>query len=108
MTEANRCDVVQENIAWGKSLSEIDQKHVLTCLKCQCIALEFEEVDSTIKNISADIPDGFADRVMSRVATLEDKSNHSSIVEFFMELFHNQFFRWGLGGTSFLLAFAAH
>ena len=55
------------------------------------------------------MPAGFADRVMKQILIQEEKYNPSpSAIEVLMAIFHNQAFRWGVGGTSFLLAFAAN
>ena len=100
----NECILVQENIAWGRPLSERDQSHVITCSNCSVVAMEFEEIDSSIKNTEVFIPAGFADRVMEKVIADE----RFTLKEFLMMLFNNQILRWGIGGTSFLLAFSAH
>lgn len=106
----NECTLVQENIAWGRALSLHDQGHVLSCSHCNVMAMEFEEIDSAIKNVEDFVPQGFADKVMAKV--MADKksqsSSHSNLKDFFMVLFDSQILRWGIGGTSFLLAFSAH
>ena len=103
------CSNVQENIAWGRVLSTEDQNHVMTCSKCNKVALQFEEIDSAVKNNEVNVPEGFADRVMKQILIQEEKYNPSpSAIEVLMAIFHNQAFRWGVGGTSFLLAFAAN
>lgn len=109
-SENNGCLLVQENIAWGRSLSNLDQDHVLSCSKCSAIAMELEEIDSVIKNVETLVPSGFAERVMKSVTALENPhvDFHLNFRSFFEVLFNNQVLRWGLGGTSFLLAFAAH
>lgn len=111
MTSSNyECILVQENIAWGKSLAQSDQDHVLSCPKCSLIAIEFEEIDSIIKNTEAFVPEGFANKVMDKVVAYENSqaSLHLDLKEFFMMLFGKQILRWGVGGTGFLLAFSAH
>ena len=111
MTSINKdCTFVQENIAWGRALSQLDQDHILSCSNCSLIAMEFEDIDSAIKNEEAFVPQGFADKVMEKVVAYE-KSQVSLLLElkeFLMMLFNNQVLRWGVGGTSFLLAFSAH
>jgi hypothetical protein len=107
----NDCSSVQENIAWGRALSSADQTHVVTCPNCSVVAMQFEEIDSAVNNIKAEIPEGFADRVMQRISLEEKKhpaESVASVKDFFITLFDNPVFRWGLGGTSFLLAFSAH
>ncbi len=104
------CARVQENIAWGRSLSDLEQNHMFSCKECNNLALEFEEIDSAIKNLSIEIPDKFADVVMERImATESEQANlDKRIVEFIIALVDNQILRWGIGGTSLLLAFSAH
>jgi hypothetical protein len=111
MTSKNKeCTFVQENIAWGRALSQLDQDHILSCSKCSVVAMEFEEIDSVIKNAEAFVPQGFADKVMEKVMVHEKLQNslYIDLKDFFMMLFNNQILRWGIGGTSFLLAFSAH
>lgn len=111
MTSKNNvCILVQENIAWGRALSQLDQDHVLSCFKCSGVAMEFEEIDSIIKNAEAFVPERFADKVMEKVMAHENSQDslYLDLKEFFMMLFNNQALRWGIGGTSFLLAFSAH
>lgn len=108
-SENNDCMLVQENIAWGRALSDLDQNHVLSCPRCSGLAMDFEEIDSAIRDIEVVVPVGFADKVMANI-TFQQKQHEpsSGLREFFMSLFDNQILRWGIGGTSFLLAFSAH
>ena len=111
MTSKNKdCTFVQENIAWGRALSQLDQDHILSCSNCSEVAMEFEEIDSVIKNEEASVPLGFADKVMEKVMAHEKSQViiYLDLKEFLMRLFNNQVLRWGIGGTSFLLAFSAH
>ena len=109
MTSNNECNLVQENIAWGKNLSNIEQNHILNCPKCSAIAVAFEDIDSALKESQVEIPEGFADRVMAKVMKEEAQSSfNENVKDFFMMLFNNQILRWGIGGTSFLIAFSAH
>lgn len=105
----NACNEVQENIAWGRALSSSDQNHVLNCTKCSLVAMQFEEVDSAVNNVKSEIPDGFAERVMERIFQEEKRfnQNSASVKDVLIRLFDNPIFRWGIGGTSFLLAFSA-
>lgn len=111
MTSKNDvCTIVQENIAWGRALSIPDQKHVLICPKCSKVAIAFEEVDSAVNKFTSDVPTDFADRVMAKIIARE-KSEPKFLENFkdiFAVLINHQVFRWGIGGTSFLIAFAAH
>jgi len=62
------CNLIQEDFAWGRGLSVEDQKHVLTCGDCAGTAAQFEALDSLVRNaMEADVPEGFADRVVGRI-----------------------------------------
>ncbi len=62
------CNLVQEDIAWGRGLSMEDQKHVLSCRACSQTAAQFEALDSLVRNaMDADVPEGFADRVLRQI-----------------------------------------
>ena len=62
------CRLVQEDIAWARGLSPEDQKHVLSCGACSETAARFEELDSLVRNaMGADVPNGFADRVVAKI-----------------------------------------
>ena len=62
------CHLIQEDIAWARGLSPEDQKHVLSCGACSETAARFEELDSLVRNaMGADVPNGFADRVVAKI-----------------------------------------
>jgi len=62
------CHLIQEDIAWARGLSPEDQKHVLSCSACSETAARFEELDSLVRNaMGADVPNGFADRVVAKI-----------------------------------------
>lgn len=62
------CNLIQEDIAWGRGLSEKDQRHVVSCRTCAETAAQFEALDSLVRNaMEADVPEGFADRVVGRI-----------------------------------------
>lgn len=104
------CTIVLENIAWGRSLSEDDQKHILNCAECSSAALAFEELDALVANESVHVPAGFADKVMGKINANEVNtlSLNNKLSDLITMLFDSPIFRWGIGGTSFLLAFSAH
>jgi hypothetical protein len=64
------CNAIQEEIVWGKTLTEDFQEHILSCLDCNQIAMGFSKLDSLIhQHLSeVEVPEGFAERVMSRIA----------------------------------------
>ena len=62
------CHLILEYIAWARGLSPEDQKHVLSCGACSETAARFEELDSLVRNaMGADVPNGFADRVVAKI-----------------------------------------
>jgi hypothetical protein len=63
------CSRVQEELAWGRELSEPAQWHVVECALCGQVALEYTELDSKLsRHLSeAPVPEGFAARVMERL-----------------------------------------
>ena len=66
------CQIIQENIAWNRELSEQDKEHILSCTKCSEVAASMEEMDSLMKEAGyAEVPSGFADRIMMKI--LEDE-----------------------------------
>lgn len=105
-----KCTSVQENLAWGRAsaLSKEDQIHVLSCAKCGAVAMAFEEIDSSIQSEEIDVPDNFADSIILKIRANEKMPWLEKVREIFEILSQNQAFRWGIGGTSFLIAFAAH
>ena len=64
----HHCQRIQEAMAWGRGLSEEDQRHVLSCEMCSETAAQLEKLDSLVRSvIRADVPDGFAERVIGRL-----------------------------------------
>jgi hypothetical protein len=104
------CNSVQANIAWGKSLDLVDKKHILDCHRCSNVAVQFEELDSLMKNESINIPSDFADRVMQKITQQEKQKkslNISAFPESIMAFLDNSLLRWSIGGVGFLFAFSA-
>ena len=107
----NDCNLVQENIAWGKPLCLEDKKHILDCNKCSAVATQLEELDSLMRSESTDIPFGFAEDVMLKIIKLEHQNKSlkfSAFTEIIMAFFDNSLLRWGIGGFGFLFAVSAH
>jgi hypothetical protein len=71
MNDAKACSEIQEEIAWGRTLSSEDQGHVLECAECGPVALDFARLDGLFRAADAAIPDGFAESVME---SLEKRS----------------------------------
>ena len=71
MSASTSCNAIQERIVVGDVLDEAGQKHVLACASCGRLAAEWETLDGLVaQGLDAGIavPDGFADRVMARIA----------------------------------------
>jgi hypothetical protein len=69
------CALIQEQIAWDRELPEQLQLHVLSCTDCNRVATEFASLNSWVaEQFDASIPEGFADRVMARIAS-QSRSN---------------------------------
>ena len=66
-----QCTQVQERIAVGERLPEPERLHLSTCPRCQLIAETYSLLDAGLESLAEPVPDGFADRVMSRLATEE-------------------------------------
>lgn len=95
------CHLIQEDIAWARGLSPEDQKHVLSCNACSETAARFEELDSLVRNaMGADVPNGFADRVVLRIET-EKRSRDNLLgrrLPFLEMIFFSRAVQWALVG----------
>ena len=64
------CASIQEQIAWDAQLPEAIQMHVLSCIDCNRIAMEFASLNSWVsEHLETSIPEGFADAVMARITS---------------------------------------
>jgi hypothetical protein len=63
------CISIQEEIAWGRTLTPEAQLHVLSCPACKQLSLEFSRLDSVYASTGSDIqvPSDFVARVMAKV-----------------------------------------
>jgi hypothetical protein len=95
------CQLIQEDIAWGRGLSAEDQEHALLCRACSETASQFEALDSLVRNaIDADVPEGFADRVLGRIEA-ERQGEGGSRAEralVWERVFLSRAVQWGLVG----------
>jgi hypothetical protein len=95
------CNLIQEDIAWGKGLSLEDQKHVLSCRACSETAAQFETLDSVVRNaMEADVPEGFADRVVRQIEAEQQRENipMARRFPFWERIFFSKAVQWGLVG----------
>jgi len=95
------CNLIQEDIAWGRGLSLEDRKHVLSCRVCSETAAQFEALDSLVRNaMEADVPEGFADRVVGQIEAERQRERIPPAVRFpFWErVFFSKAVQWGLVG----------
>jgi hypothetical protein len=103
------CHLIQEDIAWGRGLCVEDQRHVLSCRACSETEVQFEALDSVVRNaMEADVPEGFADRVVGRIEA-EQQSELRSLagqIPIWERAFFSKAFQWilvGLGSAFGLL-----
>lgn len=95
------CNLIQEEIAWGRGLSAEDQEHVLSCRACSETAAQFEALDSLVRNaMDADVPEGFADRVVGQIETEQQRESIPLAGRFpsWERLFFSKAVQWGLVG----------
>jgi hypothetical protein len=93
------CHLIQEDIAWARGLSPEDQKHVLSCSACSETAAQFEELDSLVRNVmGADVPSGFADRVVVQIERekLRGDSLFARRLPFLEMIFFSRAVQWAL------------
>lgn len=91
-----------------ETISPSDKEHVLNCQKCSKVAFQMEQLDSLILEEQIDLPENFDDNVMKKIIDSEKSNKTQSLQDFWVELFDNSLFRWGIGGVGFLIAFSAH
>jgi hypothetical protein len=71
------CQLIQEDIAWGRELRPEDKKHVLSCSACSEIVTQVAELDSLVREvIEPTIPPGFADTVIAKIWEEETRSDN--------------------------------
>jgi len=95
------CNLIQEDIAWGRGLSAEDQEHVLSCRACSETAAQFETLDSLVRNaMEADVPEGFADRVVRQIEAEQQRENIplAARFPFWERIFFSRAVQWGLVG----------
>ena len=95
------CRLVQEDIAWARGLSPEDQKHVRSCSACSQTAARFKELDALVRNVmGADVPSGFADRVVVRLeeGKLREGRLFARRPPFLEKVFFSRAVQWALVG----------
>jgi hypothetical protein len=70
------CNEVQERIALGQRLERVESAHVAMCGACGRVAEAWGTLDAALDRIRpvAEVPAGFADRVMQVIAEKENES----------------------------------
>jgi hypothetical protein len=68
----NHCSKVQEQVALGEPLPELDRVHLSNCERCSLVAETYSLLDASLDSLAEPVPQGFADRVMSRLVALEE------------------------------------
>jgi hypothetical protein len=95
------CNLIQEDIVWGRELSVEDQKHVLSCNVCSETAAQFETLDSLVRNaMEADVPEGFADRVIRQIEVEQQQEDIplAGRFPFWERIFFSKAVQWVLVG----------
>jgi hypothetical protein len=95
------CNLIQEDIAWGRGLSVEDQKHVLSCSVCSETTAQFEALDSLVRSaMETDVPEGFADRVVGQIEAEQKEEDFrlAGRVPFWERIFFSKAVQWGLLG----------
>ena len=65
------CTEIQERIALGQPLRDGERVHLSSCEPCSHVAETYSRLDVSLSSLAEPVPDGFADRVMVRIAELE-------------------------------------
>lgn len=63
-----QCNEVQERLALGELLADLDRNHLLSCERCRLVAAAYSLLDASLESLAEPVPNGFADRVMSRIS----------------------------------------
>jgi len=95
------CNLIQEDIAWGRGLGVEDQEHVLSCHACSETAAQFEALDSLVRNaMEADVPEGFADRVVGQIEADRQREDIplAGRLPLGERIFFSKAVQWGLVG----------
>ena len=95
------CNLIQEDIAWGRGLSPEDQVHVLSCRTCSEIVAQFETLDSLVRNaMDVDVPEGFADGVVRQIEAEQqrEKIPLAGRAPIWERVFFSKAVQWGLVG----------
>ena len=101
------CSLIQEDIAWGRGLSREDQEHVLSCRACSGTAAQFETLDSLVRSaMEADVPEGFAERVVRQIEAEQEKEDlpPARRFPFWERIFFSRAVQWGLVGIGSVFA----
>jgi hypothetical protein len=72
-----RCIEVQERIALGEPLPDLERIHVSSCEQCSLVAETYSLLDASLESLAEPVPEGFADRMMSRLAANESARSPS-------------------------------
>ena len=67
----SHCIEVQERIALGEPLPDAQRSHLSSCRECSLVAEAYSLLDASLSFLAEPVPQGFADRVMSRLLSHE-------------------------------------
>lgn len=65
------CSQIQERIALAEPLPDAERLHLSSCEQCSLVAEAHSQLDASLEYLVEPVPEGFADRVMSRIAQPE-------------------------------------
>jgi len=95
------CQLIQEDIACSRELSQEDKQHVLDCSVCSAVAAEFAEMDSLVHKVFyQEAPPDFTDRVVAKI--LEEESQRDNLISqplsLLERIFYSKAVQWVLVG----------
>lgn len=72
------CNTVQERIARGDALHDDERDHTAACDSCAATMAEFSVLEAALDTFGSEVPAGFANRMMARVASQPEVSPRRS------------------------------
>jgi hypothetical protein len=106
---ANKCETIQETIAVGLPLTGLEQEHLGACETCSLVLREYQVLKILVADLgSVQVPEGFADAVMSRIDELAAANEDwpqawFAKLERALSIPHFQYFALAVGGAVSLL-----
>jgi len=95
------CQLIQEDIACRRELSQEDKQHVLSCSACSDVAAKIAELDSLVlKVFDQEPPPDFADRILAKILEEESQSHNfvSQPLSLLERIIYSKAVQWVLVG----------